>query len=63
MCVKDYFVMLPRNATKESLENIKLSIPRALWTLIKLATLDRMSIFCYESNKVDFFVLYLHYRR
>jgi hypothetical protein len=42
--------------TRENIEKIKLSrIPRAHWALMKLSTLDRMSMFCYKSNKVDFF--------
>ena len=56
MCVKDYFVMFFRITTRENLKNIKLSrTPRVQWTLIKLSTFDGMSMFCYESNKVDFF--------
>jgi len=55
--------MLLRITTRENIEKIKLSrIPRAHWALIKLSTLDRMSMFCYKSNKVDFF-LHLHCRR
>jgi len=44
--------------TRENIEKIKFSrIPRAHWALIELSTLDKMSMFCYESNKADVFTL------